>query len=248
LRAHDELESELNDTKLLQGLSAELINDADTSALYENIIDGAVKIMRSDFASMQLYYPERGEGGELRLLAFREFQPRAAKFWEWVRADSQCTCGVALRTGRRVIESNVKTSEFMAGTADQATYLQTGIGAVQSIPLVARDGKLLGMISTHWSRPYRPRERDLRLLDILARKAADVMERKGTLETHSIGSGHTICTLAVAHATPPDEGVRLIRFYPASSYSRPRRSQTCHTSRWQGSTPDMPGWTPVGAQ
>jgi PAS domain S-box-containing protein len=34
------------------------------------------------------------------------------------------------------------------------------------------------MITTHWKRPHRPSERDLRLLDILARLAADLIERK----------------------------------------------------------------------
>jgi hypothetical protein len=63
--------------------------------LYEKIIDGAATIMRSQCASMQMLYPERGSpqsGGELLLLAFRGFNPEAAKFWEWVRADSSSTC------------------------------------------------------------------------------------------------------------------------------------------------------------
>jgi hypothetical protein len=34
------------------------------------------------------------------------------------------------------------------------------------------------MISSHWRKPHTPTERDLRLLDILARQAADLIERK----------------------------------------------------------------------
>jgi signal transduction histidine kinase len=34
------------------------------------------------------------------------------------------------------------------------------------------------MISTHWNKPYAPSERDLRVLDIIARQAADLIERK----------------------------------------------------------------------
>ena len=142
--------------------------------------------MRSDFASIQMYYPERGSGGELRLLASHGFKSQAVKFWEWVRADSQCTCGVALRTGRRIVASDVETADFLAGTADLATYQQTGIRAVQSTPLVSRDGKLLGMISTHWRKPHQPSERDLRLLDILVRQAADLIERKQAEETQQL--------------------------------------------------------------
>lgn len=60
-----QLESELAATQLLQEISAELIPAKDVDALYEKILDAAVALMRSDFASMQMLYPERGE---LRLL------------------------------------------------------------------------------------------------------------------------------------------------------------------------------------
>jgi PAS domain S-box-containing protein len=177
-KSEAQLEAELADTKLLQGISAQLISEQNIESLYEKILDAAVAIMRSDYGSMQMLYPERGSGGELYLLAFRGFSPEAAKFWEWVRADSKSTCGRALRTGQRVIVPDVERCDFMAGTEDLATCLQTGIQAVQSTPLLSRSGKMLGMLSTHWHTEYQPSERDLRLFDILARQAADLIERK----------------------------------------------------------------------
>jgi PAS domain S-box-containing protein len=45
-------------------------------------------------------------------------------------------------------------------------------------PLLSRGGELVGMISTHWKTCHTPSERDLRQLDILARLAADLIERK----------------------------------------------------------------------
>jgi PAS domain-containing protein len=38
----------------------------------------------------------------------------------------------------------------------------------------------LGMISTHWREPHQPTERALRRLDVLARQAADLIERSRT--------------------------------------------------------------------
>jgi PAS domain S-box-containing protein len=172
------LTAELADATLLAGVSAELVREENTQAVYEKLIDAAVSVMRSDFASMQMLDPDRGDGGELRLLAFRGFDAKAARFWEWVRTDSKCTCGVALATGQRCIEPDVEKSRFMAGTADQSTYLEAGIRAVQSTPLLSRAGNLVGMISTHWRQPHEPTERDLRLLDVLARQAADLIDRK----------------------------------------------------------------------
>jgi len=177
-RTEEQLEAELRDSRLLQEISAQLIQEQNVSALYEKILDAAVAIMRSDFASMQMLYPERGKAGELLLLGFRGFDPASARFWEWVRADSGCTCGEALRTGKRAIAAQVSTCEFMAGTADREALLKAGMLAAQSTPLLSRDGRIVGMISTHWKRPHQPSERDLRLLDILARQAADLIERR----------------------------------------------------------------------
>lgn len=172
------LQAELEDAKLLQEISAALISEENVEALYDKILDAASAIMRSDFASMQMLYPERGERGELRLLGSRGFPPEAVRFWEWVRADSNCTCGIALRTGERVIDADVANSAIMAGTEDQAALVRSGILAAQSTPLVGRDGRMLGMITTHWGRPHQPAERELRLMDVLARQAADLLERR----------------------------------------------------------------------
>ena len=177
-RVGDELRRNEADARMLQSISAEMISQDNPLALYEKIVDAAASIMKSDFASMQLLYPERGENGELKLLAFRGFDPQAARFWEWVRADSGCTCGEAMRTGKRAIAADVANCDFMAGTPDRDAYLEAGIAAAQSTPLFSRAGALLGMISTHWSEPHEPLERDLRLFDVLARQAADLLERK----------------------------------------------------------------------
>lgn len=171
------LSAELEMTKQLREISAALVHEGDSSSLYEKILDSAASVMHSDFASMQVLHPGRGAGGELRLIAFRGFDPESAKFWEWVRADSGSTCGAALRTGQRVICEDVRDSDFMQGTDDLTTYLQSGIMAVQTTPLLSRSGRLLGMISTHWREPYRPPPADLLRLDVLARQAADLIEQ-----------------------------------------------------------------------
>jgi PAS domain S-box-containing protein len=172
--AQNQLTSELAAAQELQKISTQLIPERNAGALYEKILDAAVGIMRSDFASMQMFYPERGE---LRLLAYRGFNPAAAAFWEWVRPGSGSTCGAALATGNRSIVPDIELSDFIAGTEDLEIFRQTGIRAVQSTPLVSRDGRLLGMISTHWRNPHQPTERDLRFLDVVARQAADLIQR-----------------------------------------------------------------------
>jgi GAF domain-containing protein len=164
----------LKDPSLLSGISDRIA--------YEKTMNIAVNLMRSDYASLQMLYPERGTGGELRLLAFRGFNPQAARFWEWVRADSQSTCGIALRDGERVVASDIAACDFMADSEDQHVYLQTGIHACQTTPLITRAGNLVGMISTHWRSRHQPSENDLSQFDILARQAADLLEHSRSFE------------------------------------------------------------------
>jgi PAS domain S-box-containing protein len=55
-----------------------------------------------------------------------------------------------------------------------------GFRAVQSTPLFSRSGEPLGMLSTHFRRPHRPSERELRLTDLYAAQAAEMIEMKRT--------------------------------------------------------------------
>ena len=70
-----QLAAELADTRLLQDISAQLIEPDDEDALYTKIVDAIAEIMRSDFATMQVLDPKRGPKGELRLLASRGLTP-----------------------------------------------------------------------------------------------------------------------------------------------------------------------------
>lgn len=177
LERERQLAGELEATRLLQELSLEMARARDVHTLYDRLVDAAQKLMRSDFASLQQYYPHLGARGELKLLGHRGFSAEAAGFWTWVRADSRCTCGVALDRRERVIATDIEHTDYLKGTADQAQYLRTGIRAAQTTPLLSRSGELVGMVSTHWKQPHTPTARDLRLMDILARLAADLIER-----------------------------------------------------------------------
>jgi PAS domain S-box-containing protein len=182
-RSEQVLERENAELKLLQSISTQLIGEGNGKALYEKIVDAAVAIMHSDYASMQLLDAKVGTTGELILLAFRGFSAQAAQFWQRVPAESGSTCAAALRTSKRVVVPDVEECEFMAGTDDLATYRETGIRAVQSTPLLSRSGQIVGMISTHWRQAHTPTERELRMFDVLARQAADLIERRRSEET-----------------------------------------------------------------
>ena len=176
------LATALDAAQRLQEVATESINAHGVEGLYEHILDTAVAILHSDFASIQMFYPERGTAGELRLLGHRGFNAEAAKRWEWVQPSTRTTCGEALRSRQRVVVSDVRNCDFMAGSEDLEGYLGAGIHAVQTTPLVSRSGALLGMVSTHWREPHELSATELRALDVLVRMAADLIERSRAAE------------------------------------------------------------------
>lgn len=172
--------SDMRDIDLIHGISVALIGEQDSRALYGRIVDAAVAITRSQFGTMQLVCPPgdpSGHDGELNLLAHRGLPPEAVAFWEWVNPAAHSSCTAALKRSARAIIPDFEEWDEIAGTEDLAAFRRTGIRSAQTTPLVSRQGELLGMISTHWDAPHIPSERDLRLLDILARQAADLLER-----------------------------------------------------------------------
>ncbi len=183
LRMRDEsqrqLQAELDDARLLHTISAALINEEAVDGLYQKLVDAAVLIMRSDLGSMQRFDPI---ADEFRLLAHHGFTPEGAVFWDRVRPETGSTCGLTLRRRERVVVPDIAACEPIPGTGSFAPLLEGGIFAAQTTPLLSRDGTLVGAISTHWLRPHHPSDRDLRLLDIVARQAADLIERSSAAQ------------------------------------------------------------------
>ena len=159
--------------KRLQEVSTRLGDDSDPAGLLLEIVDAAIAITAADMGNIQLF-DQVSES--LRIVASRGFE---APFLEHFNAvhDGQGSCGSAARRGGRAVIGDVTTSPVFAGTPDLAVMLAAGERAVQSTPLVSRSGRLVGMLSTHYRTPRLPVERDLHIVDLLARQAADWIER-----------------------------------------------------------------------
>jgi PAS domain S-box-containing protein len=168
------LARELAATQRLQEVSGRLIEEGDVDALYRKIVDDARAIVQSDMASMQVLDEARDA---LRLLAWRGFGEEFGWSFALSGPDAPTACSLAWRLRRRVVVPDVEAWDVAAGTPALDGFRRAGIRAVQSTPLISRSGKLVGMISTHWRQPHQPAEPDLRLLDVLARQAADLLER-----------------------------------------------------------------------
>ena len=173
-RSEQRLTREVAGAKTLQSISTRLISESTPESLYDQILGAAMELMASDAACLQML---AADNTSLRLLAWTNFHPDCVPFWERVAAGAGSTCSKALSDNQRVVVTDIEACEFMAGTQEQLEYRRAGVRGVQSTPLRSRTGRLLGMLSTHWRTPHTPTEDDFRFFDVLARQAADLIER-----------------------------------------------------------------------
>ena len=137
------------------------------------IVDVAMDITGSDFGNIQLVDPGTSD---LRIVAQRGFESWWLDFWNTVSA-GQGTCGTALERGERVVVEDVERSPIFVGTPALEIQQRAGVKAVISTPLVSRSSKPIGMFSVHFRSPQRFTDETLHRLDLLARHAADIVER-----------------------------------------------------------------------
>ncbi len=178
LRASEErLAADLTAMKRLQQVSTRLVRNGDTDPPLEEIVDAAIAVTGADMGNIHL--PDHATG-RLRIAASRGFARPFLEFFGTV-PEGRFACGAALQSGERVVIGDVEESPVFAGPALEVMRA-AGARAVQSTPLFGRSGRLVGMLSTHYRAPRLPAERDLRVLDLLARQAADWIERTQTEE------------------------------------------------------------------
>lgn len=171
------LQPVLSDLDLLHAITIDLIGEQDSVALYGKIVDAAIAIAGAQFGTMQIHRLDEDKGEGLELLISRGLKPEDEAVWKWVHPGMHSSCTAALKTWKREIIEDFEQWPNIAGTPDLEAFRRAGIRSAQTTPLLSSSGTLLGMISTHWSEPHVPSERDLRMLDILARQAADLLER-----------------------------------------------------------------------
>jgi len=172
-RFEDALGADLRDTGLLRDLAARLVPEGDSKRLFDEILEAAITITSAAAGTIQLLDETKGE---LFLVATKGIDPTLAARFERVDASSGSSCGVALANGVRALVAFDVSPEQDPDGGLRAHY-EFGLLSAQSTPLMSRSGRVLGMFSTHWKSRRTLTEREMRFLDLLARQAADLIER-----------------------------------------------------------------------
>ena len=140
---------------------------AEGHEMVETALDAVISSTGADMGNVQLRCPEG-----LRIVAQRGFDTAFLEFFGLVSEGDDCACGRELKFGQRIVVPDVVNDLIFAGTAAGDAMAQAQARAVQSTPLLSRSGELLGVLSTHYERPRAVGERELDVIDHIARRTA----------------------------------------------------------------------------
>ena len=171
-RSEDNLAAELTVMSKLHDITNRLIVVPTLTAAMDEILAAAVDITGADMGNLQLLDEETNT---LNLAVHRGFKSDFLHQFKALSKNGTTACAVAFREGRRVVVEDVQQDPLYASLRSAAA--SAGFQAVQSTPLQNRQGRNIGVISTHFKNPFRPTNRALGAMDLLARQAADVIER-----------------------------------------------------------------------
>jgi GAF domain-containing protein len=146
-----------------------------TPELKEGLLEvlvAVIGLLGADKGNVQLLDAERGV---LTIEVQKGFEQNFLDSFKQVSTVDDSACGRALRLRRPVI---IEDTETDAGYARfRAAARAAGYRAVISSPIMGSDALPLGMISVHFASPHQPTEREMRLLTLYVRQAADFIQR-----------------------------------------------------------------------
>lgn len=187
-----ELEDELDAMTRLHQLSTRLLSTSDLQPLLEEVLDATIALLGADFGHAQLY---DSTTRALKIVAQRGFKKEFLDHLDNVHEAT--SCGPKTHSTKRIIV------EDMQNESVSALHLKiveaAGYRAVQCTPLFSHRGEPLGMISTHFREPHRPSDRELRMTDLYARQAAELIERKRSEEMLRRSESHLAEAQRIGH-------------------------------------------------
>jgi signal transduction histidine kinase len=156
----------------LHDFSTRLLASTEVQTLLEEALLAVIAIQKADFGILHLYNPR---SGELEIVAQHGFRQHVMDYFAAVRDAGTAFRRAMIRSERVMIEDVETDPEYEPHRANAAS---AGFRSVQSTPLFIQNGELLGMISTYFRGPHRPSEHELRLTDLYAVHAAQIIERE----------------------------------------------------------------------
>lgn len=159
------------------------------------VLDTAIAITDTRRGTLQVANPR---SGALHLFCQRGFDQSFCSYFSDVR-DGSTACAAALRARDRVVVTDIRGNTLL-GDEERSVLASAEVLGVQSTPLLDRLGIAHGVVSTHTSHPLHPPAHQLRSLDLLARQAGALLERRTSSSPESTRTLHLMGLERVARS------------------------------------------------
>ncbi len=204
-----ELSLQLDDLNHLHELSTQLLDTPPLARQLQLILATLAHFHGARRGMVSLCEPGTNE---LRIEASLGFDDAALAMAESLQTGA---CAEACRQRSRVVVPDTRDSEALKACRD--FFESQAIRALHSTPLMDSQGQVLGAITVYLDEPREPTERERRLADICARKAAVFSERARTRDELLATQGRFEAVLTVSGAPfailrPVRQGERIVDF------------------------------------
>src|SRR5262249_54564117 len=142
------------------------VNDAAS-----RVLGATIALHRAQFGTLQLLTT----GGDLMIVAQQGFQPGFLNAFSLISASDSDPSGRALHERTSVVVQDVCIDTAFAPYRHIAA--EAGYRAVQSTPMVASNGGVAGVLSTHFTRTHAPSALEMAMARVYGRAAADTLLR-----------------------------------------------------------------------
>jgi DNA-binding NarL/FixJ family response regulator len=149
----------------------ELLRERNFSRALRKVLEVAVSLLKADKGVLQLF---EEPANVLRTAESIGFPKEFLEQFGSLPSDSSTACGRAFQRRERVVVEDIQLDPDFQKLGSQCDSY--GFKAVQSTPLRGRNGKTFAVLSTHYERPRRPSDEDLRALDLYIKEAERVFE------------------------------------------------------------------------
>jgi signal transduction histidine kinase len=171
-RLYEQIKDQLRELTELHELSTSLRATEDRQALFNEIVAGALILLRTDKAALQLMdHTTPGLKAAARI-------GLGADFHEALMNDGlgDGVVGTAVANRRLLVVEDVEASPSLSDQ-QRTSMVRAGIRAALALPLMDRRGEVIGALSVYFTEPCRPSQSQELLLDLYGQYCLNVVQQ-----------------------------------------------------------------------
>lgn len=170
-----QLAHELEIMRRLHGMTMQTVSADNLRSALAEILAAGIELQSADFGAIQL---RSAEDGINELFVHHGVAGRRLAALEEASLDPDSATATALHRRERAVIEDVL--EANVSERYRRLAVTAGYRAVQATPLISNKRQLLGVLVTHFREPRKLSISEARLLDVLGRYAANLLERLQT--------------------------------------------------------------------